>query len=142
MKFFYCSFNEWKKLETNIKKQYLFLATSYTTPVYFTGKKFNQFVPSESLHKDACVDFPNSNFMERYTQQIHLLNKHEIFNLLKQYNRNIIVFLVWEAENKPSERDVFIPWLTNCNKNDIKAFSFLSYLNQKEIQNNSNIFNL
>jgi hypothetical protein len=50
--------------------------------------------------------------------------------------------LVWEAENKPSERDIFIPWLINCTKNDIKAFSFLSYLKQKQTQNNSNIFNL
>ena len=120
----------------------MFLATSYTTPVYFTGKKFLPFVPSESLHKDACLDFPNSNFMERYTKQIYSLNKENIFNQLKQYNRNIIVFLVWEAENKPSERDIFIPWLTNCTKNDINAFSFLSYLKQKETQNNSNIFNL
>jgi hypothetical protein len=142
MQFFYCSFNEWKKLDNQTKNSYLFLSTAYSDPVYFTGFKFLPFVPNEDLHNDAKYDFINCNFWERYTQQINSLNKSAIIDTLKQFNENIIVFLFWEAENKKSERDIIFPWLTNCNSKDIKNFSFISFLKQKEIQENTNVFDI
>ena len=78
---------------------------------------------------DACQDFQKSNFEKRYKNQIYSLNRNEILNQLKNLSQGKdVVFLVWEAENKPSERDLFIPWLTQCSKNDIKFYSFLNKL--------------
>jgi hypothetical protein len=49
---------------------------------------------------------------------------------------------VWEDESKKSERDIFIPWLTQTSLKDIKSFSFLLYLHTKEILAQSNIFDI
>jgi hypothetical protein len=49
---------------------------------------------------------------------------------------------VWEAENKSSERDIFIPWLTNTSIKDLKSFSFTSYLNVQKQLKETDIFNI
>ena len=142
MKFYYYSFNEWHNLDKEIKNKFLFLATSYTVPKYFDGEQFKPFVPSKELFQDACKDFETSNFENRYLNQILGLSKKDILEQLEILsNGKDIVFLVWEAENKPSERDIFIPWLTNTTIKDIKYFSFTKKL---EILNNENkqIFNI
>ena len=139
MKFYYYSFNEYRKLDENIKSNFLFLSTAYTTPIYWNGEEFTPFVPTEDLFLDACQDFKKSNFEERYKNQINSLNRNKILNQLKELsNGKDIVFLVWEAENKPSERDVFIPWITNTSLSDIKFFSFsdkLKYINNDILDN-------
>lgn len=141
MKFFYYSFNEWKKLDKNIKQNFIFLSTAKTHPSYFQGQVFKPFVPEDQLFFDACKNFAESNFEERYSKQIFSLNHLNILNELKQFNSEIIVFLVWEPENKSSERDIFIPWLTKTNYKDIKAFSFSNYLINYET-NSFSIFEL
>lgn len=89
------------------------------------------------------MSFETCNFFERYKLQIEALSKEKILKLLKQYNSEIIVFLVWEAENKQSERDVFIAWLNNCTTNDVKSFSFTRYLStQKIIESEKILFSL
>ena len=139
MKFYYYSFNEYRKLDENIKSNFLFLSTAYTTPIYWNGEEFTPFVPTEDLFLDACQAFKKSNFEERYKNQINSLNRNKILNQLKELsNGKDIVFLVWEAENKPSERDVFIPWITNTSLSDIKFFSFsdkLKYINNDILDN-------
>ena len=142
MKFFYCSFNEYRYFSDEIKSKYLFLNTAKTHPAYFQGYDFKPFIPSDKLFFDACKDFKNSNFEQRYFNQINSLSFKGIINALEQFGQDIIVFLVWEAENKPSERDIFIPWLYNCEVKDISAFSFTTYLKNQQTLNNSNIFNL
>lgn len=142
MKFYYYSFNEYHKLDKEIKKKFLFLATSYTVPSYFEGEQFIPFVPNKQLFQDACLNFETSNFENRYLNQILSLTKSQILEQLEIIsNGKDIVFLVWEAENKPSERDIFIPWLTNTTIKDIKYFSFTKKL---EVLNNENklIFNI
>lgn len=125
MKFYYYSFKEYAKLDTKIKDQFLFLSTAYTVPIYWDGLDFEPFVPTKELFQDACIDFKRSNFEERYINQIYSLNKNEIFNELKELSKGKdIVFLVWEDETRDSERDIFIPWLTNSSIKDIKNFSF------------------
>lgn len=128
MKFFYFSFNEYHKLSAVDKQKYTFLSTAKTHPSYFKGDSFYPFIPSKELFFDACKDFASSNYEQRYSQQIYELNHEEILTQLKQYNSDIIVFLVWEAENKSSERDIFIPWITKTHEKDIKSFSFSNFL--------------
>jgi len=142
MKFWYYSFNEYHKLAKEIQNKFVFLATSYTIPSYFEGEQFIPFVPNKQLFQDACLNFETSNFEERYIKQIYSLNKDFIFEQLDVLSHGKdIVFLVWEAENKPSERDIFIPWLTNTTINDIKYFSFSKKL--ETINNeNLNVFNI
>ena len=92
---------------------------------YWNGQEFTPFIPTEDLFLDACQDFEKSNFEERYREQIYSLNRNEILNQLKNISQGKdVVFLVWEAENKNSERDIFIPWLTNTSLSDLKFFSF------------------
>lgn len=137
MRFYYLNFKEWKNLDKDIKNSFVFLSTAYTVPIYWNGKDFLPFVPSEELFKDACIDFKRSNFEERYKQQIFSLNRNEILKQLKEkYQNKDIVFLVWEDETKGSERDIFIPWLTNSSIKDIKNYSFLRRLN--DIKNELN----
>jgi len=142
MRFFYLSFKEWKNLDKDIKDKFIFLSTAYTTPMYWDGKDFFPFVPSKELFKDACINFEKSNFEERYKQQIFSLDRNAILNQLKEeYQNKDIVFLVWEDETKGSERDIFIPWLTNSSIKDIKNYSFLR--RQDEIKYHSeDFFNL
>lgn len=85
------------------------------------------------------MSFETCNFFERYRLQIEALSKEKILKLLKQYASEIIVFLVWEAENKQSERDVFIAWLNNCTINDVKSFSFIRYLSTQKIMESEKI---
>lgn len=125
MKFYYFSFKEYSKIDPKVRDQFLFLSTAYTVPSYWNGLEFKPFVPSKELFYDACIDFKTSQFEERYKCQIYSLNLHDIFNELKQMsNGKDIVFLVWEDETRGSERDIFIPWLTNSSLKDIKNFSF------------------
>lgn len=145
IRYFFCSFDFWKKLDKDIKDKFLFLATSYSIPKYYDGETFQYFVPSQQLFLDACRDFQNSHFEARYTHQIYSLDKYMIEILLRDYasrmNKNDIVFLVWESDNKPSERDIFMPWLLNLNTiKDVQNFSLASHL--KDIQNNSNLFDI
>lgn len=143
MKFFYLSFNQWNKLDKLDKQQYLFLSTAKTTPVYFTGQSFYPFVPSTQLFLAACKNFAESNFEQRYKQQIYSLNKDKILQQLQKFKTEIIIFLIWEAENKQSQRDIFIPWLTNSDISNIHAFSFSTYLKNKKIENmNKTLFEL
>jgi hypothetical protein len=128
MKFFYYSFNEYRKLSIVDKNKYLFLSTAKTHPVYFKGQAFTPFIPDQQLFFDACKDFATSNYEQRYEKQINDLNHNEIIKQLSEYNSEIIIFLVWEAENKSSERDIFIPWLTKTKYKDVKAFSFSNFL--------------
>ena len=138
MRFYYLSFKEWKNLDKDIKNSFVFLSTAYTVPIYWNGKDFLPFVPSEELFKDACIDFKRSNFEERYKKQIFSLDRNKILKQLKEkYQNKDIVFLVWEDETKGSERDIFIPWLTNSSIKDIKNYSFLRRLN--DITNESSI---
>lgn len=142
MKFWYYSFNEYHKLTKEIQNKFVFLATSYTIPSYFNGEQFIPFVPTKELFQDACLNFETSNFENRYLNQILSLSKNDILEQLEVFsNGKDIVFLVWEAENKPSERDIFMPWLTNTTIKDIKYFSFSKKL---EILNKENqqIFNI
>jgi hypothetical protein len=141
MKFFYYSFNEYNKLTAVDKQKYTFLSTAKTHPSYFKGDSFYPFIPSKELFFDACKDFASSNYEQRYAQQIYKLNYEEILTQLKKYNSDIIVFLVWEAENKSSERDIFIPWITKTHEKDIKSFSFTNHLNLIKAHTNS-IFDL
>lgn len=134
MRFFYLSFNQWNKLDKKDKESYLFLSTAKTTPTYFNGKSFQPFVPSTQLFLDACRNFATSNFEQRYKQQIYSLNKDEIISKLSNFNSKIIIFLVWEAENKQSERDIFMPWLTGIDISDIHIFSFSKYLKNKKVE--------
>lgn len=139
MKFYYYSFNEYRKLDEKIKSDFLFLSTAYTTPSYWNGQEFTPFVPTEDLFLDACQDFEKSNFEERYKNQIYSLNRNEILNQLKNLSQDKdIVFLVWEAENKNSERDIFISWLTNTSLSDLKFFSF----SKRCLKQNDIIYNL
>lgn len=125
MKFYYYSFNEYHKLSDKIKQKFIFLATSYTVPKYYDGLEFKPFVPSKELFFDGCKDFEHSNYQQRYKDQIYSLNRENILIQLEQIAKDKdVVFLVWEGENKDSERDIFIPWLTNTTINDIKYFSF------------------
>jgi len=142
MNFYYYSFNEYRKLDEQTKSNFLFLSTAYTTPSYWNGQEFKPFVPSKDLFLDACQNFSESNYEERYLEQLNKFDRIKVINYLKKLSNNKdIVFLVWEAENKPSERDLFIPWLTQCSKNDIKFYSFLNKL--KIIQNeNLNVLNI
>lgn len=142
MKFWFYSFNEYHKLTKEIQNKFVFLATSYTVPLYFNGEQFIPFVPTKELFQDACLNFETSNFENRYLNQILSLSKNDILEQLEVFsNGKDIVFLVWEAENKPSERDIFMPWLTNTTIKDIKYFSFSKKL---EILNKENqqIFNI
>lgn len=142
MKFYYYSFNEYHKLNDIIKQKYLFLATSYTVPKYFDGQMFKPFVPSKELFFDACKDFENSNYQNRYINQIYSLNKDDILKELQEISKGKdIVFLVWESENKSSERDIFIPWITNTTIKDIDYFSFSKKLEILD-KENTNIFNI
>lgn len=137
MRFFYLSFKEWKNLDKDMKDSFTFLSTAYTVPIYWEGNEFLPFIPNKELFKDACIDFETSNFEERYKIQIFSLDKTEILKQLKKLsNEKDIVFLVWEDETKGSERDIFIPWLTNSSIKDIKNYSFLRRLN--DIKNESN----
>ena len=139
MNFYYYSFNEYRKLDEKIKSNFLFLSTAYTTPSYWSGNEFKLFVPSKDLFLDACQNFEKSHFEERYKNQIYSLNRTKIINQLKEISKGKdVVFLVWETENKKSERDIFIPWLTQCSKNDIKFYSFSNKL--KIIQNKNQDF--
>lgn len=140
--FYYFSFKEYQKLDKNIKDQFKFLSTSFSTPLYWDGESFDPFVPSKELFYDACKNFKESNFEERYKKQIYSLNKTKILKQLKRISDDKdIVFLVWEDENKESERDIFIPWLTNTTINERKYFSFS--LKEKSIKiQQLNIFNL
>lgn len=139
MNFYYYSFNEYRKLDEKVKSDFLFLSTAYTTPSYWSGKSFIPFVPDKDLFLDACQNFSESNYEERYLKQLNLYDRTYILQALNKIsNGKDIVFLVWEAENKPSERDLFIPWLTQCSKNDIKFYSFSNKL--KIIQNNNQNF--
>lgn len=134
MKYFYLSFNEWRKLPKEVKEQYTFLSTAKTHPGDFEGESFIPFVPTRDLFYDACRNFEESNFDERYKKQIYSLDKEDIKYELKEYGE-IIIFLVWEAENKLSERDIFIPWLTSTDLKDIKTFSFSRYLENLQNKN-------
>ena len=125
MKFYYYSFKEYAKLDPRIKDQFLFLSTAYTVPIYWNGSDFKPFVPTKELFQDACIDFQRSNFEERYVNQIYSLNRNKIINELREMSKGKdIVFLVWEDETRGSERDIFIPWLTNSSIKDLKNFSF------------------
>lgn len=125
MKFYYYSFNEYRKLDKRIKEKFTFLSTAYTSPGYWSGDEFKPFKPTDDLFHDACINFGESKFEERYKNQIYSLDKNEILKELKEMsNGKDIVFLVWEAENKSSERDIFIPWLMNCTIKDMRNFSF------------------
>lgn len=139
MRFFYLSFNEWRKLTAVDRNKYLFLSTAKTDPVYFTGEKFYPFVPSDELFFDACKNFSTSNFEQRYNQQIQSLDKIKILEELQKFKKQIIIFLVWEAENKQSQRDIFMPWLTNTPLKDISAFSFTKFLTISKIEKQNNI---
>lgn len=142
MNFYYFSFKEYQKLDKDVKNQFTFLSTAFTTPIYWNGQNFDPFIPTKEIFYDACIDFKTSNFEKRYMYQILSLDKHQILNQLKEISPNKdIVFLVWEDETKGSERDIFIPWLTNSSIHDIKNFSFSRKL---EILNNqsSSLFNL
>jgi hypothetical protein len=142
MRFFYCSFNQYRKLSKTDKDNVLFLSTAFSSPNYFTGKQFYPFVPSQELHLDALYDFANCNFFERYKKQIESLDHSLILKYLKGYECEIIVFLFWEDESKKSERDILIPWLTKTSINDIYSFSFINFLQHKKIIENSNIFDI
>lgn len=125
MKFYYYSFKEYSKLDPKIKDQFLFLSTAYTVPIYWNGLDFIPFVPTKELFQDACIDFQKSNFEERYINQIYSLDRNEIINeLIEMSKGKDIVFLVWEDETRGSERDIFIPWLTNSSIKDLRNFSF------------------
>jgi hypothetical protein len=142
MKFFYCAFKDYKKLPTEVKHNFLFLSTAVSDPWYFKGFKFLPFVPSKQIHDGINTSHDVHTFFVNYTSQINSLNRTEIINALKQFQEEIIIFLVWEDESKKSERDIFIPWLTQTSLKDIKSFSFLLYLHTKEILAQSNIFDI
>ena len=133
--FYYYSFKEYQKLDKSVKDQFTFLSTSYSTPVYWSGMEFAEFVPSKQLFQDACLEYKTSHFEERYKAQIYGLNSSEIIKKLNELSPDKdVVFLVWEDETKGSERDIFIPWLTNSSICDLKNFSFsrkLEVLNNK-----------
>ena len=89
------------------------------------------------------MHFETCNFFKRYKLQIESLSKEKILKLLETYNSEIIVFIVWEAENKQSERDIFIPWINDCTIKDVKSFSFTNYLlTQKIIESENLLFSL
>ena len=87
MKFFYCSFNEYRYFSDEIKSKYLFLNTAKTHPAYFQGYDFKPFIPSDKLCFDACKDFKNSNFEQRYFNQINSLSfKYVIVSIVPFFN--------------------------------------------------------
>lgn len=141
MKIYYCSFSYWRSLSVTEKSLFTFLSTARTVPKDFNGIQFEEFTPSWNLFKEACKHFAQSNFEHRYASQIYNLNRTKILEKLNQLSLNKdIVFLVWEEDNKPSERDIFIPWLMQCNVKDLQAFSLKTELTYRK--NFSNLFDL
>ena len=42
--FYYYSFKEYQKLDKSVKDKFTFLSTSFSTPVYWNGLEFEEFV--------------------------------------------------------------------------------------------------
>ncbi len=141
MKIFYTNFSYWRKLSVTEKSNFLFLATSYTVPKDYDGLQFKEFVPNQNLFKEACQHFSLCNFEKRYTKQIYNLNQADILNKLRDLSQGKdIVFLVWEPDNKPSERDIFMPWILNIESKDIHEFSLEYELTYRK--NNTSFFEI